>query len=226
MESIGILLSAETGGGAALNIVSQLAHVRFDGLLAYIILIVTAVFICMRGYKIYRVALAVIGFAVGFIHTHDLLDILHVEVADQYMLLVQAIVGLICAGIAWRVWLAGIFIAVYHFVHDNLSGIFIALLAKTVTIPEKLYPFFAALAGIAIAALIAFLATKFERVVVISVTAALGGFAALVFFRQAIPLFPEDLGFLEKAPEFVWVLSKLLLSFAGFMVQGGNKKGK
>jgi len=221
-----ILLSEEAGADTAGNLVSQLAHVRFDGLIAYVILIACAVFICMRGYKIYRAALAVIGFAVGFIHTHDLLDLLHVEVADQYMLLVQAIVGLICAGIAWRVWLAGIFIAVYHFVHDNLSGVFIAILVKLITVPEALYPFFAALAGIGIAALIAYLATKFERVVVIAVTAALGGFAALVFFRQAVPLFPEDLSFLTAAPEFVWVLSKLLLSFAGFMVQGGNKKGK
>ena len=220
-----LLLTGETTGtDGAEKLVSQLAHIRFDGLLIYVILIFSALFICMRGYKIYRAALAVIGFAVGYVYTHDLLELLHVEVADKYMLLVQVIVGLICAGIAWHVWLAGIFFGVYHFVHDNLSGVFVALLSKLVTVPEVLYPFFAALVGIGIAALIAYLATKFERPVVIAVTAALGGFAALALFRQAIPVFPEDLSFLERLPEFVWVLAKIALSIGGFVVQGGNKK--
>ena len=201
---------------------SQMANIKFEGVLMYVILMLAAGFICMEGYGIYRAALGVIGFAVGYSHVHAFVE--GFELNDQTMFLVQVIAGLICAALAWTVLKIGIFIAVYHFVQANLSAILAAMLAERLNIPEIAYPLFSAVAGAGIAAFIAHLSTKAERIVVVSVTAALGGFAAVGFFVKMIPIFPVDITFLEKVPEIVWTGAKIFLSAAGFMVQGAIKE--
>ena len=204
------------------DLTSQFANIKFEGVLMYVILLLIAGFICMEGYGIYRAALGVIGFAVGYSHIHTFVK--GFELTDQTMFMVQVIAGLICAGLAYTVLKIGIFIAVYHFVQANLSAILVSLLAEKLSIPEIAYPIFSAVAGAGIAALIAHLSTKAERIVVVSVTAVLGGFAAVGFFTKMIPVFPVDITFLEKVPEAVWTGAKVFLSAAGFMVQGATKE--
>lgn len=204
------------------DLTGQLANIKFEGVLMYVILMLVAGFICMEGYGIYRAALSVIGFAVGYSHVHTFVK--GFEMSDQTMFMVQVIAGLICAALAYTVLKIGIFIAVYHFVQANLSAILAGLLAERLNIPEIAYPLFSAVAGAAIAALIAHLSTKAERIVVVSVTAVLGGFAAVGFFTKMIPVFPVDISFLEGVPEAVWTGAKVFLSAAGFMVQGAIKE--
>jgi len=202
------------------SLVKQLAGIKFEGVIMYAVLMLVAGYICLEGYGIYKAALGVIGFAVGYSHMHSILGYLNITVQDKYMLLTQVIVGLICAGIAWTVLKAGIFIAVYHFVQTNFSAMLVAALAEKANIPQIIYPIFAALAGIAIAAFIAYVATKAERLVVVAVTAAVGGFAAVGFFMEMIPVFPVDIIFLTRIPATVWVFAKIFMSAAGFLVQG------
>ena len=161
------------------SLVSQLANIKFEGVLMYAILLVAAGFICMEGYGIYRAALSVIGFAVGYTQVHNIIS--GFEMTDQTMFMVQVIAGLICAALAYTVLKIGIFIAVYHFVQANLSAILAAMLAEKLDIPEVAYPLFSAVAGAAIAYVIAMLSTKAERIVGVSVTAVIGGFAAVGF---------------------------------------------
>ncbi|MCR5119170.1 MAG: hypothetical protein K6B44_06065 [Lachnospiraceae bacterium] len=204
------------------NLVAQLANLKFEGALMYVLLMLAAGFICLEGYGIYRAALAVIGFAVGYSHIHNFVK--GFEMTEQTMFMVQVIAGLICAALAYTVLKIGIFIAVYHFVQANLSAILVAMLAERIGIPEIVYPVFSAVAGAAIAFFIAKLSTKAERIVVVCVTAVVGGFAAVGFFVKLIPVFPVDITFLEKVPQIVWTGAKVFMSAAGFMVQGATKE--
>ena len=65
------------------SLVSQLANIKFEGVLMYAILLVAAGFICMEGYGIYRAALSVIGFAVGYTQVHNIIS--GFEMNDQTM---------------------------------------------------------------------------------------------------------------------------------------------
>lgn len=228
-----LLLSAEAATSEAAtektislmdDLVRQLAQIRFEGALLCVLLMLAAGYICLEGYGIYRMALGIIGFAVGYSHAHNILDYLHIEMSDGAFLMVQAIIGLICAGIAYTVLKAGIFIAAYHFVQVNLASILVALLAKELKIPEIIYPIFAAIAGVGVGILVAKLAVKSERLVVVSVTAVVGGFAAVGFFVQMIPGFPVNINFLQRVPGAVWYGAKIFLSAAGFLVQGAGRE--
>ncbi len=203
------------------SLVEQFANIRFEGVLMYVILMLIAGYICLEGYGIYKMALGFIGFGVGYSHSHNILA--RFNMSAESMLLVQVIAGLICAALAWSVVKAGIFIAVYHFVQANLSTVLVAALAERLPIPEVAYPLFAAVAGAAAAAGIAYLSTKGERIVVVAVTAAVGGFAAVSYFTKMIPVFPIDINFLNRVPAAVWLFAKVFLSAAGFMVQGPRK---
>ena len=222
------MLSTDTGAATEKtlsllqDLVAQFASLKFEGALMYAILLVIAGFICLEGYRIYRMALAGIGFAVGYSQIHNFVK--DVEMTEQTMFMVQVIAGLVCAALAYTVLKIGIFIAVYHFVQANLSAGLAALLAEKLNIPQLAYPLFAAVAGAAIATLIAFLSTKAERTVVVAVTAVIGGFAAISFFIKLIPLSPVDISFLNNVPETGWLIAKVVLSAFGFMVQGPKKE--
>ena len=56
------------------DLVAQFANVEFDGPLMLVVLMLAAGYICLEGYGIYRMALAVIGFAVGFKRAHLVID--------------------------------------------------------------------------------------------------------------------------------------------------------
>ena len=206
------------------SLVKQLATIKFEGALFLVVLTLASVYICLEGYGIYRMALSVIGFAVGYSHARQILDILHIQIADGSSVIIQVIIGLICAGLAYSVLKIGIFIAAYHFVQVNFSAMLVAALAERISIPEAVYPIFAAVAGVVIAFLIAKLAVKSERLVIVALTAAVGGFAAVGFFREMIPVFPVNINFMQRIPEVIWLGAKIFLSAAGFMVQGPTKE--
>ena len=233
----GILLAAETAGeavGEAVNgneaqatdvalklgkdLLHQLATVDFNGVLLCVVLMLAAGYICLEGYGIYKMALSAIGFSVGFSRAHIVVEKL--ALADETMLMVQAVVGLICGALAVIYVRFGIFMATYHFVQRNLAAALGAALAAKLSLPTFLVPTFSALVGIAVGVGAGYLMAKAERPVVVIVTAVVGGFAAVGFFLQMVPNFPVDMHYIPAADSQIWVIAKLFLSAAGAGVQG------
>lgn len=212
----------DTVASAADSLVKQFANIEFSGVLMYAVMMLVAVIICFEGYPIYKMALMIIGFCAGYSRAHILLA--GVDLTDEKRLMAQAIAGLILGILAGFLVHVGIFIAAYHFAQTNLSAILTPMLLQHVDVPKLLEPIATRLAGILIAALIAWLAVKSERLVVVVLTAVIGGFAAVNFFLEMVPVFPVDIGFFLQLPAIVFVFAKLGISAAGVGIQGVKKK--
>ncbi len=204
--------------GVGKDLLSQLANIKFEGVLLCVVGMLIAGFICLEGYGIYKAALSVIGFCVGFTHSHNILA--GMNLSNESMLMIQAVIGLVCAALAVFYVQVGIGIAVYHFVQNNLAAMLAATIAEQLSIPEFLYPAFAALVGVAAGVLCGYLAMKATRPAVVIVTAVVGGFAAVNFFVQMAPQFPVDMHYIPGADSPIWPIAKVLLSAAGVGVQG------
>lgn len=222
-----ILLSAngqeimDNVASATDSLVKQLVNVEFSNALIYAVLMLVAALICFEGYRLYKVALMVIGFCVGFSRSHGLLA--GFELTDEQMLMAQAIAGIALGVLAGVMVHVGIYIAAYHFAQTHLAAILTPMLLQRVDVPKLLEPIATRLAGLLIAALIAWLAVKSERLVVVVLTAVIGGFAAVNFFLKMVPVFPIDIGFFLKLPAIVYVIAKLGISAAGVGIQGVRK---
>ena len=184
---------------AAGSLVKQLANMEFSNALIYAALLLAAVVICFEGYQIYRVALMVIGFCVGYGRAHLILA--------GFQLSDEQLAGLLLAILAGYVVHVGIFIAAYHFAQENLAAILAPMLLGQVNVSKLLEPVATRLAGVLIAALVAWLAVKSERLVVVLLTAVIGGFAAVNFFMEMVPTFPVDVSFFLKLPATVYVFA-------------------
>lgn len=207
---------------AGRDLVYQFANMEFTSVLMYAVLMVAAFFVCFEGYRIYKLALIVIGFAVGFSRAHLLLD--SFGLSDEQMLMAQAVAGIVLAILAGVFVHAGIFIAAYHFAQQNCSAVLAAYLLQHVDLPKLLEPLASRVIGVAIAGLLAWLAVKAERPVIVIVTAVAGGFALVNFFLKMVPVFPVDVSFLSGLPSIVYVMAKVGISAAGVGIQGPIKK--
>ena len=187
-------------------------------MLIYALLMLAAGFICFRGYSVYRLALAMIGFAVGFSRVRPYLEMFKLD--EGTILIIQLVAALACAVLAWSFLGVGVFIAAYHFVQDNLSAALSDMLAKKLGLPEIVYPLFAIVAGAAIAWLIAWLVVKSERVVIVLITSVVGAYGAVYFLRSILPLIPADIEAFINLPAPVWMAAVALLALAGVFAQG------
>lgn len=201
--------------------VGSLANMEFNSVLIYALLTLAAAVICFEGYRIYKVALMMIGFAVGYSRIHHFVSAF--QFTDEQMLMIQTIAGIVCAVLAGMFVHLGIFIAAYHFAQANLSAIVVAMLADKVNIPAAMEPIFTRLAGVLVALIIAWLAVKSERLVVVILTAVVGGFAAVNFFFAMVPIFPVDILFFQNIPAMAVAVIKVALSAAGVGIQGVKK---
>ena len=188
-----------------------------DMILLLTLLMVAAGVVCFAGYRIYKLALALIGFAVGFSRSQVWLS--YFELAETTMLILQLLIALLCAILSWRFMRLGIFIGAYHFAQLHISAILTSLLAQQLEIPDIAYPLFSAAAGAGIAWLCAYLAVKAERPVVVILTSVLGAFAAVEILRWLFPFLPADAQAVAKLPEAVFLAAKSLLALAGILVQ-------
>ena len=191
-------------------------------MLIYALLMIAAGFICFSGYKVYKLALAMIGFAVGISRVQPYLELLKLD--EGTILIIQLVAALVCAVLAWSFVRVGVFIAAYHFAQDNLSSVFSGMLAQKLELPEVFYPIFAIVAGGAIAWLIAWLVVKSERIVVVLVTAVLGAYGAVFFLRSILPLVPADIEAITDLPPLVWTAAVALLALCGVFAQGMFKR--
>ena len=179
------------------------ANMKVEGALYFTAMMLVCLAICLEGIKFYKIVLYIGAFSYGFRYAHDLL---WARIpSDETLLMVEVAAGLICAVFAWKVHLMGIGMMVYQFAREYLK--------------DRFDGPFAVLTCIAVSLIIALVATKAFRAVIVVITAVIGGFGAVSFFQQLLPVFPTDLSFFPAATSQVWVLAKIFLSAAGVGVQ-------
>ena len=118
----------------------------------------------------------------------------------------KLIIGLLAlAVLAYKIYLAGVGMLAYQFARENLKDFFDG-------------PFAVILCFIA-SVLIALIAMKANRMVIVILTAVVGGFAAVNVFIRLIPVFPADLSGFPGPNSPVYLFAKIFLSAAGVGVQ-------
>ncbi len=206
------------------SLVDQLATIKFEGLLMYSVLLALSVVLCLEGYRIYKMALLMIGFAVGYTQAHYIIDFLQLKLTSEQMLMAQGIIGIICAIIAASVIRFGIFITTFYLFRYGLATpvalLIMGIADDKVKIPGFLVPtILTILSGV-----VAFFAAKFAvaslRPAIVILTAAFGAFAAVSCFVNLIPLFPYNLSFMPRSTSVIWAAVKLGLTAAGVGIQG------
>ncbi len=187
------------------------------GPLFYVIGIAIAFYCCMEGYRIYKMILGGLGFVLGF--RLGLQIFTRLGFTGEELLMAETFLGLILMVIAYKIFLAGVFIAAFGFAASNLPVYVEAFLKERV---EHVFPvtgFTVTAIAIVLSFITAKLAVKMTRPVLVCLTAVIGGFAAINFLILLIPVFPYELDFPPES-SVVWLLAKLFLSAAGVGVQG------
>ncbi len=101
------------------SVVDIFANLDFrNGPLFYVIGMVVSGYCCMEGYRIYKAVLGAMGFVLGFRVAQTLLS--HVGFSGEMLLMAETFTGLILAVIAYSIFKAGVFIAVFKFASSNL----------------------------------------------------------------------------------------------------------
>ncbi len=185
------------------SFIAVFANLDLRGAPILCIMLAVAALVCMEGIKLYKVILYLAAFRFGFRYTHDLL---WARVpSDEMLLMIEVAAGLLCAVLAWKVYLAGIGIMTYQFAREALKDFFDGP--------------FAILFCIAASIVVALIAIKLNRAVIVILTAVAGGFAMVNIFLQLIPVFPVDLSFFPPPSSLIWVAAKVFLSAAGVGIQ-------
>jgi len=209
---------------AVSSLIDQLAEIKFEGMVMYAVLIVAALVICFEGYRIYRMALLLMGFAVGYTQAHYLLDFIHFNAQGEMKLMIQAVIGVVCAILSSSVVRVGVFFSAYFFAKYALAvpiaNFVMNLIKKKADIPEFLIPAITSAIGLLAAYYIAKLAVESLRPVIVILTAAVGGFSLVNSFIGMIPYFPYDLSFMPGEGNVIWVAAKLFMTGAGVGIQG------
>ena len=220
MEAAGIRIGEVTG-----DLTGDLL-----GILPQCVLLLCMLYLCFRGYKLYRVALFILGFLAGYVLSGSLLSLLGDKVPADKSHLIMLIAGVVLGILSSTIVNLGVFFAVFHFVRYVLGGpiatVVIGFLEKKVTIPAFLLPTLTGIIGFAAALLLARLARRFLAPVIRVLTAVTGGFyavdAALLILAA---LLPEMV--LPARGSLLVTGAKLILAAAGIFVQqtgGGRKK--
>ena len=185
------------------DLVRTLANIDLTGAPILCIMLAICAFVCLEGFKIYKLILNVAAFMFGFRYAHDYLWA--VIPNDEVLLMAEVAAGLILAVLSYKIYLLGLGLFVYQFVRENLRDFFDGP--------------FAIIMCCVVSIVIAFLATKANRMVIVVLTAVVGGFSMVNVFTRLIPVFPVDLSFFPPASSIVWYVAKIFLSAAGVMIQ-------
>ncbi len=188
-----------------------------NGPLFYVIGIVVAGYCCLEGYRIYKAVLGGLGFIFGYKMAYGIFS--HLGFSGEMLLMAETFAGLILMVLAYSIFKAGVFIGAFQFASANLP-VYVGAFIKD-SVPNKII-----LEGIIVTALsavlaviVARLAVKMTRPVLVCFTAVVGGFAAINFLVQLIPVFPYELELPDPASP-IWLFAKIFLSAAGVGIQG------
>ncbi len=192
------------------------------GALFYVFGIVIAGYCCLEGFKIYKMVLTGLGFLFGY--RLGFLIFSNLGWSGEKLLMAEVFIGLIAGTVAYKVYLAGIFIAVFQFGQVNLPIYVERFFGEKldgfgVWISRAIISVISVIAAI----IIARLAVQMSRPVIVCLTAVVGGFAAINYFLGLIPLFPYEL-ILPASNSVIWLAAKVFLSMAGAGVQGVNEE--
>ena len=206
------------------SFIDQLAQIKFEGMVMYAVMLVVCLVLCLEGYHIYRLALLLMGFAVGFVLMHKLLDSAGVVLTSEQRLLVQGIAGIVLAILSTTLVRVGVFISAFYFAKyflaTPIAQVFLLKLEGNPSYPKIITPIVTNLIGLLVAFIFAKLAVESLRPVIVILTAAVGGFALVNIFVDMIPIFPIDITFMPGKGSFVWVIAKLFMTAAGVGLQG------
>ncbi|MBQ7678264.1 MAG: hypothetical protein IJT34_00245 [Butyrivibrio sp.] len=186
------------------GLIQTLAHIEFTGAIYCTLMLCLAVFVCLEGIKIYKLVIGFGGFILGYVAVHDLLSMW--LTSSELLLMLEVAGGLLLAVLAWKIYVLGVGFLAFQFAYVNINP----------TVENKIISFFISVAA---AALIGFLAMKLNRPVIVVLTAVLGGFSAVNYFQQLMPVFPADLSFFPPPGSAAYYFAKVFLSAAGVGIQ-------
>ncbi|MCR5476327.1 MAG: hypothetical protein K6E92_01720 [Lachnospiraceae bacterium] len=193
---------------AGMDLVNRLAHLNYgSGLPFVLIMLAISAAVCFSGYRFYRAALSVAAFFIGYY----LMGLVGSRLGwdAQTLLIAEVVAGLLLGVVAYRIMLAAVFIAVFGFARMYLPSVLDSLGVS--------YGHIAILVG---ALVIALLAKKLTRAVLVIVTAVLGGFTMVTVFRELLMYLPPEAAFhVPAAGSMIWLVAKILVSAAGTIVQ-------
>ncbi len=159
---------------------------------------------CLEGYHLQRLIIGIAAFAAGYSLAANQLPLL-IAIRPEQLLPASLAAALVFAAVAYKIYLAGIFTAVFYVAASVLPD----LLHFGIYTPAV--SFFAASAA-------AGLAVKLNRTVIIALTSVAGGFAMVHFFLKLIPLLPFTLEF-PPAGSPVYLYAGIFLSGTGAVIQ-------
>ena len=188
-----------------------------SGPLFYVIGIVLAGYCCLEGYGIYKMVLGAVGFTLGFRAGYFVFSA--IGLSGEALLMAETFLGLILMVVSYKIFLAGVFIAVFQLGVTNLPVYVEALLKEKVGNPLILTGVIVTIISVGAALIIAKLSVTMTRPVLVCLTSVIGGFAAINFLIDLIPVFPYEVE-LPPASSFIWILAKVFLAAAGVGIQG------
>ncbi len=183
--------------------IAVFANLDFTGAPTYCFFLAVATFISLEGIKLYKMVLYAGAFIFGYRFVHEKFWALIPN--DEILLMAEVAVGLLLAVLAWRIYLLGVGILTYQFARDNIKDLFDGP--------------FAVIICFVVSILVAILAVKMNRAVIVILTAVVGGFAAVNFFVKMIAVFPVDLSSFPPASSPIWTFAKIFMSAAGVGIQ-------
>ncbi len=190
-----------------------------NGPLFYVVGIVIAGYCCLEGIKIYKMILMGLGFLfgyrVGYLVFHS------IGWSGEKLLMAEVFWGLVIATLAYKIYLAGIFIAVFQFGQVNMPMYVERFIGEDIKAQYGSYigRIIITVVSVLAAILVAKLAVNLSRTLVVCLTAVIGGFAAVNLFVQLMEVFPYEVT-LPAASSVIWLGAKVFLSMAGVGIQG------
>ena len=188
-----------------------------NGPIVYVIGMAAGLYCCLEGYKIYKMVLGACGFILGF--RIGALVFPKTGMTGEVLLMGETFLGLILMVLAYRIFLAGVFIAAFQFASSNLPVYVEAFLKGKSGNSALITGAVVTVVSAVLAFVIAKFSVKMTRPVLVCLTAVVGGFAAVNCLVQLIPVFPYEVE-LPEASSVIWLFAKMFLSAAGVGVQG------
>ena len=200
------------------SFVSIFANLDFkSGPLFYVIGIIIAGYCCMEGFKIYKMILGGMGFIFGFTLGHDIFA--RFGWGDEQLLMAETFLGLILMGLAYSIFLAGVFIAAFQFGLSNFPIYVESYAGKWLNFGNVINTVIVTVISVILALIVAKKAKEMTRPVIVCLTAVIGGFAIVNYFLGLIPLFPYEVT-LPPPSSPIYLGAKVFLSMAGAGIQG------
>ena len=158
---------------------------------------------CLFGYKLFRISCAIVGFLIGFFAGLIISgSVFHPEGA--WPAIIGVLAGILLAWLAFKLFLVGLFALVFLMVFA-LIRLFPFPAGNVWNVLSYVIPAVAAV-------LVAFLAVRFQKLVIITITAVAGGINAVAALNKLTHVIPAEPVY------FYWIISAALIA-VGFLVQ-------